>query len=142
MTFARHSRDGFTLIEILIAIALVVIMGAIAIPGFLSYLERGRKKATVATLKSVKTNIDVFYSDVGQYPETLKDLIKKPQSEELAAHWDGPYLSGKNEPVDGWNIRLHYQVVGEGEHPYELYSYGSNKGKATPKEKWINVWDL
>lgn len=141
MTFARHSREGFTLIEILIAIALVVIMGAIAVPGFLSYLERGRKKATAATIKVIKSNIDLFYSDVGQYPETLKDLIKKPQSEELAARWDGPYLGGKDVSPDGWGNKLQYRVTPEGEHPFDLYSYGS-KGKTAPKEQWIDVWNL
>jgi hypothetical protein len=51
-------------------------------------------------------------------------------------------VEGKKVPTDGWDKPLQYHPTPEGENPFELYSYGSSKGKAMPKEKWLDVWKL
>lgn len=140
MLVVRQSRQGFTLIEILIAIALVVVMGSIAIPGFLSYLERGKRKAAAAQVRVLKSSIDQYYADVGSFPETLTDLIKRPQDPEIAAKWEMPYLEAKTVPKDPWGTPYQYHKTPDAENNYELYSYGSSKGKSTPKEQRIDAW--
>lgn len=135
----RVSQDGFTLIEILIAIALVAIMGAIAAPFVLKRFEAGKRNATVVQLKSLKAALEHYYIDVGQYPETLRDLVKEPSNEEAKARWQGPYLEAKDTPQDGWSRKIQYKLTGEGEHPYDLYSYGP-KGSSASKSEWLDVW--
>ena len=106
MITARSSRSGFTLIEILIAIALVAIMASVVVPTMFKYLSKGKEDATKAQLRSLQA-LDAFYADVGQFPETLKDLYTKPANEELANKWEG-YLDTKAIPKDGWNFPLQY----------------------------------
>jgi general secretion pathway protein G len=138
MTYTR--KAGFSLLEIVIAIALMALAVAVVGPIVMRQFGKGKKKATETALKATQGGIDEFYSDVSAYPAALEDLLKKPADEKLAKGWDGPYLN-KN-PKDGWNHDLEYQLNPKGSaHPYELYSWGPN-GEGSPAEEQISVWDL
>ena len=136
-----QTRPGFTLIEILIAMAIIGIAGAIIAPNLIRFLARGKDTATKATLSSLQTIIESFKEDTGQYPETLRDLTKKPSNQEVAEKWHGPYTKQNVQPVDGWGNRIQYKLTAGSEHPYELYSYGPH-GKGAPKSEWIDAWSL
>ena len=132
-----HARAGFTLAEILIAITIVAIMGAIAVPSYLAYSKKANTTAAKATLNNLAMGIEEFQADTGRYPETLQDLVKKPLNEELATGWDGPYgIKGTTIPKDPWKIPYQYTVTPEGE--FELYSYGPKK-KTAPQTEWIRA---
>lgn len=138
----KHSKDGFTLIEILIAVAIVLIMGAVVVPGFLKYRRNAQKTAAQSTIRALETAINQFSVETGQYPTNLKDLVKKPAGDEIVAKkWDGPYIKGNDVPADPWNNRYQYNLTPGQEHPYELYSFGPN-GRGAPKSEWISVWEL
>ena len=137
---SRQARRGFTLIEILIAIAIVAIMGAIVVPTFMSYRARAQDRAAKASIKAIQLQIESFRTDIGQYPESLKDLVKKPMNEDLAKNWVAPYLKEK-DLNDPWGAKYQYHLTPEQENPYELYSYGPKGKSATQKER-ISVWDL
>jgi general secretion pathway protein G len=138
----KHAQDGFTLVEILIAAALVMILGGIVTYSVQGILESNRKKSTALSLKFIRDRIEAYNDDTGEYPRNLVDLIKKPADEKIAESWDGPYITAKKGevPKDGWNKPFHYEPTEGGEHPFELYSYGSKRGKGTPKSEWIDAW--
>lgn len=135
------AREGFTLIEILIAVTIVIIMGVVVAPNFRKWLGFSADAATKANLRTLSTTIDQFYIDMGDYPDKLRDLVKKPANEKFAKKWTESYLKQKDVPMDGWKHSFQYKKPGEQGHPYELYSYGKN-GKGAPKSEWISVWDL
>ncbi len=138
----RFNQRGFTLIEILIAITIVALMAAVVGLPVFRYVTRASKTAAKSTIKTLKVSIDQFYMQTNQYPRALKDLITRPTTDErIAKKWDGPYLEQKEVPEDPWGNRYQYKLTPGTQHPYELYSYGSEEGKATPKEQWISVWD-
>ncbi|HZW61492.1 MAG TPA: type II secretion system major pseudopilin GspG [Candidatus Babeliales bacterium] len=137
----RTVRAGFTLVEILIALAIIAIIGAIGIPSYLSYTKKANKQQTEANIRVLSAAIESYQTDIGQLPETLEDLVRKPFNEELAKNWPGNYLKGKTVPKDAWKHPFHYAVTPGQEHPYELYSYGPN-GKSAPQSEWISVWNL
>jgi len=134
-----QAKSGFTLIEILIALVIVGIMAAIAVPAINTYRERARRRAVVTDLQSLQLAIDAFYDDVGQYPPALRDLVRKPQDPEMAAKWTGPAFKGAKLPRDPWGKAYQYKVTPDGDHPYELYSYGP-KGKKAPKAERFDAW--
>lgn len=142
MNMVSTTKSGFTLIEILVAVAIVAIMGGIAIPVYLRYQENSSKTAARATLKNLKMAIDDYHNDMSEYPKTLKDLITPPAEEALREKWTAPYLEGKSVPKDPWGHAYVYQPTEGAEHDYELYSYGSKKGKSAPKKDRIDVWNL
>lgn len=146
MTYAQVRKErklhpGFTLIEIMIAITIIGILGALLAPSMLSYLSSSKETATKSNLRTTEMVIEQFYSHTGSFPEKLRDLIKKPADEQAAKKWKGPYLKSQNIPTDGWDVPFVYKKPGEKGHPYELYSYGPN-GKGAPKNEWISVWEL
>lgn len=133
-------RQGFTLIEILIALAIVAVLGAVVAPAYMAYVERGKKTATVGSIKTIKMSLNLYEGDTGNYPQRLRDLIKKPAGPD-AEGWNGPYLQSKQVPKDGYGKQFVYKRTEGAEHPYELYSYGK-RGKGAPKSEWIDAWEL
>lgn len=136
---STHMQKGFTLIEILIAAALVMILGGIVTYSMQGILEKNRKNATRTSLKTVKNAIETYHDELGEYPQTLQDLVQRPSDEKVAANWTKFF---DKVPKDGWGKDFVYQVTEGGENPFELYSFGSKKGKSTPKSEWIDAWKL
>ncbi len=64
----NNGRKGFTLIELMIVIAIIIILAAIAIPNYLRMTERAKKAAIESDLKSLATALETFHTDWGQYP--------------------------------------------------------------------------
>lgn len=138
MNYAPSARSGFSLIEIMIAIAIMAILAAVAVPTFLNYLETSRESSTKSNLAVINGAIKSYYLQISKYPGKLNDLVEKPKDEEAAAKWRNPFI--ENEiPLDGWGNKFQYKVTPEGAHAYELYSFGS-KGKSAPKNEWISIW--
>ena len=135
-----YARDGFTIIEILIAITIIGLLMAVIVPNFMGYLERGRKSNAKSTIKTFEQALLMYQMDIGQYPNALRDLVKKPAEENIAKKWEGPYLKKKSIPLDPWNNKYQYRPTPEAENPYELYTRGS-KGRGASKSEWISVWD-
>lgn len=137
----RHAQQGFTLIEILVAIAIIGGILAVVIP----FVNTSRRKAKIDTtkiaLRNVNNAIESYFNDITAYPETLKDLFRKPANEEAAGKWSGPYVADEKQLVDPFGQKFQYQATPDQEHPYELFSYGP-QGKSTPKAERINVWKL
>lgn len=139
---SKTLRDAFTLIEIMIAIAIIAILTAVIAPNFVGYMKKSRISSTESTIRMLEGAINMFNAHTGQYPGRLVELIKKPADEKLARKWDGPYIKQKEIPEDPWGNKYIYKLTPQGtDHKYELYSHGPN-GKGAPKEEIISVWNL
>ncbi|MDR2506507.1 MAG: type II secretion system GspH family protein [Candidatus Accumulibacter sp.] len=77
-TRAEHfSACGFTLIEMLVVMAIVALLLSIAVPHYFSSLDRSKETVLKQNLKVMRDVIDKFYVDQGRYPETLNELVDK-----------------------------------------------------------------
>ncbi len=70
-------KCGFTLIEMLVVMAVVALLLSISAPRYFASLERSKEAALIQNLKALREGIDMFYSDQGRYPETLEELVQK-----------------------------------------------------------------
>ena len=61
--FGKMNENGFTLIELMIVMAIIGILAAIAIPNYMSYRDKGQCSRTEADARSVSTAIANWYSD-------------------------------------------------------------------------------
>jgi prepilin-type N-terminal cleavage/methylation domain-containing protein len=68
----RLKEEGFTLIELMIVVAIIGILAAIAIPRFAQMLEKSREGATKGNLGSIKSAASIYYGDTqGIWPTTI-----------------------------------------------------------------------
>ncbi len=61
-------RKGFTLIELMVVIAIIIILAAVAIPNYLSMTERAKKSRVASDFSAVATALETFRTDWGKYP--------------------------------------------------------------------------
>jgi prepilin-type N-terminal cleavage/methylation domain-containing protein len=60
----KNAKKGFTLIELMIVVAIIGILAAIAIPRFAQMLEKSREGATKGNLGSLKSASSIYYGDI------------------------------------------------------------------------------
>lgn len=71
----RLKSKGFTLIELMIVVAIIGILAAIAIPKFAQMLEKSKEGATKGNLGSMKSAASIYYGDTeGTWPSTLNSV--------------------------------------------------------------------
>ena len=73
--FIKKDESGFTLIELMIVIAIIGILAAIAIPQFSAYRTRSYNSAAEADLRNAATAQEAYYVDNQTYKATPTDLI-------------------------------------------------------------------
>jgi general secretion pathway protein G len=118
-------EEGFTLVEMLVVIAIIgLIMGLIG-PRVLNYLSESKVKAAKIQLQSFGSALDLFYLDTGRFPSTSEGLAALVRRTTGVAAWNGPYLRGGNVPSDPWSNAYVYRSPGD-RGPYEVMSYGSD----------------
>ncbi|MEO9061402.1 MAG: prepilin-type N-terminal cleavage/methylation domain-containing protein [Nitrosospira sp.] len=71
----RHA--GFTLIELLVVMAIIATLLSIVAPRYFNSLDRSKETVLRQNLGVMRDAIDKFYSDTGDYPEELAELVEK-----------------------------------------------------------------
>lgn len=112
-------RAGFTLLELLLVLAILVVIGGIALPNFLGAGQEAKANATKVQLNSLKQSIDLFQVRMNKLPETLEELRDGPSDAAGKAKWVAPIIS--EIPTDAWENALTYTKNG---NTYELRSAG------------------
>jgi type IV pilus assembly protein PilA len=71
-------RKGFTLIELMVVIAIIIILAAIAIPNYLKMTERAKRSRVASDMSTVATVLETYKTDWGKYPTagSFEDLSK------------------------------------------------------------------
>ncbi|AXS80139.1 type II secretion system protein [Dechloromonas sp. HYN0024] len=70
-------KNGFTLIELMVVMAIIATLLAISSPKYFQHLHRAQESALHETLFVVRDAIDKFHSDQGRYPDSLDELVER-----------------------------------------------------------------
>jgi general secretion pathway protein G len=142
----KRKHDGFTLVEIMIVLAILVLLLAMVGPRLLKTQEKADLKITVTQIKNVEQALDMYKVDNRAYPSTeegLKALLQRPADEARAANWEGPYLSEATLPVDPWGNAFRYEyppTKGMNTDEPNIWSAGPD-GKDDTEDDIVN-WTL
>jgi general secretion pathway protein G len=73
----RKTASGFTLIELMVVMAIIALLLTIAAPRYFKHLDRAREATLRETLNVMRDSIDKFHGDTGRYPAELQELVSK-----------------------------------------------------------------
>jgi len=125
----RRSRPGFTLIEILVVIAVISLLAALVAPNVFRHVGTAKDAAARSQIEMLGAALDAYRLDNGRYPTTaqgLEALWTEPTAEPRPTNWRGPYLR-KEVPADPWGHPYLYVSPGEvRETGYDLMTYGAD----------------
>lgn len=114
------TRNGFTLIEVLVVIVLISIMAAVAVPVVSGSVERAREAALKENLQVMRRSLDDYFADHGRYPGNLHTLVEQRYLRFIP---EDPVLGS---PSPRWETELtRYSDGGQGIHDIHSTSGGT-----------------
>ena len=133
-----QKRGGFTLLEVLLVLAILVVLASLVTYFLVGAQKRGYDSAAKTQILALEKAVVAYRLQTGQYPQSLQDLVQMPQGM-TPEKWGGPHLeAGKPVPKDPWGRDYAYTLVnagvvatGQNTQPFVIKSQGENVGDAT-----------
>lgn len=108
----RRRRGGFTLMEVLLVVAILLILASLATVAISRTLKGTQSKQAKIDINTLQQAINVYFIDVGSYPPSLDALVAMPDGLANPQKWNGSYLE-KELPADPWGNQYLYSVNGD-----------------------------
>lgn len=121
----RRRDDGFTLLELLVVLAIMGLLAAIAGPQVLKYLGSSRSQTARVQVQNIVASLELFYLDAGRYPSEAEGLKALVEPIPGVAAWNGPYLRKADGLRDPWGVPYGYHNPGKTK-PIDVFSLGSD----------------
>lgn len=121
--WSRRSEAGFTLVEILVVVAIIGLLMGLVGPKVLNYLSDPKVKTARIQIQGFSAALDLYYLDNGRYPTSTEGLGALTQRPDGVASWNGPYLNGNSVPKDPWGRPYVYKFPGQ-QGAYDIVSLG------------------
>ena len=102
---------GFTLVELMVVIAIIGFLAAVIVPRFFKQIGKGRRAAAQMQLKNIEGALGMYYADNYEYPGSLKELVPEYLKKLPDDPWDNPYV---------------YKSPGQHNEDFDLASYGQD----------------
>jgi general secretion pathway protein G len=127
---AMNCRRGFTLIEVLVVVAILAILAAIVVPRVMDRPEEARRTKAKIDIGSIVQALKLYRLDNGSYPTTdqgLIALIQRPTTNPVPPNWkQGGYLDKlPKDPWEGDYLYLNPGVRGE----IDVFSLGADRAR-------------
>jgi general secretion pathway protein G len=120
---SAKGSEGFTLVELLVVLAIIGLIAAIATPQVMRYLGAAKIDTTKAQIRNVQSALELYYIDNGRYPSTEEGLAALEIRLDAATNWNGPYLKKGASLQDGWGNVYKYESPA-GDRQFEIISFG------------------
>ncbi len=117
----RRPQTGFTLVELMIAVAVAGILASVAISSYAGYMERVRVAQAKVDIVTLSTRIEQYYTDAHNYPPSLNDLGTAPVDP-----WGRPYVYVDLTALNGNGMARRDRSLNPLNSDFDLYSVGKD----------------
>ena len=94
---ARHTKLGFTMIDLMITIVILGILAAIAMPHLTGHMNAAKESSAASSYKAVRTALDLYFNQKGAWPdEVSRELFTNHEPVNMPRGWQLQY-----HPTDG-----------------------------------------
>jgi general secretion pathway protein G len=136
----RAAGSGFTLLELMVVLLVLVLLASIAAPRVTHYLQKAKTETAKVQVEALAAAVDSFHLDLGRFPnndEGLQALITRPPD---GVKWDGPYVKKKESLTDPWGRAYRYRFPGQhGDYDVFTLAAGEHEG-GNDDNKEIGNW--
>jgi general secretion pathway protein G len=133
----KRKQQGFTLLEIMLVVSIIVIILGVAISKLGNTTGVAKAMRVQADVQAIKTQLQLYESMNGFYPTTeqgLQALVTQPQNDPRPMRW---YQLFRELPKDPWGSDYIYRCPGQ-KNPdiYDLFSPGPDRKADTADDDW------
>ncbi len=125
-TFNRPT--GFTLVELMVVIAIIGFLAAVIVPRFFEQIGKGQRAAAQIQIKNIEGALGMYFADQYSYPDSLSALVPK-------------YI--KKIPNDPWGNPYFYSSTSQHGQDIDIASYGADGvAGGSGKNADVTNWDI
>src|SRR5687768_6803611 len=107
----RRPAAGFTLMEVLLVLIILVMLGSLAMQAFTGTRQQADINTAKTQAQAIAKAAQSYELTMRQYPTGIQDLFQAP-SDAKPGRWNGPYLEGNAAPLDPWDNAYQYANPG------------------------------
>src|SRR3990170_3828319 len=105
-------RRGFTLIEMLVVLAILVLIMSMVGPRILGSRDKANVSAAKGQIEMLQASLEHYTLDMNDFPSTEQGLAgpgEAPADDEAKTKWEGPYINKSTIPKDPWGRDYRYE---------------------------------
>ena len=133
----KRYQEGFTLLEIMLVVSIIVIILGVAISKLGNTTGVAKTMRVQADIQAINTQLKLYESMNGYYPTSdqgLQALVTQPDTEPKPTRW---YQLFKELPKDPWGLTYVYRCPGtKNTSAYDLFSAGQDRKADTADDDW------
>jgi general secretion pathway protein G len=137
----RRPARGFTLVELLVVLAILGLLAGLVGPQVMKFLGGSKTKTAALQIHDLGATLDLYRLEIGNYPSTdqgLEALVRQPGN---APNWNGPYLKKSDVPKDPWGNEYQYRAPGQN-GAFDIWSLGAdNREGGEGEDKDVTSWE-